>query len=186
MPDTGLPVLVIGAGMYVGGRGAGTDGTILPTLMQAQDRGLVGEILVAATSRHSIELVEAKLDDLNHRMGTRAKFKGYPAAGSSDLLAYQRALADLPRPAAAIVSVPDHLHASITADVIRAGVHPLVVKPFTVTLEEGLELTRLAEKQDVYGAVEFHKRFDETNLLLRQALAEGRLGDIRYIAVEYS
>jgi predicted dehydrogenase len=34
--------------------------------------------------------------------------------------------------------------------------------------------------------VEFHKRFDESNLLVRQALADGRLGDIRYITVEYS
>jgi predicted dehydrogenase len=38
----------------------------------------------------------------------------------------------------------------------------------------------------VYGAVEFHKRWDETNLLLRQALADGRLGDVLYITVEYS
>jgi predicted dehydrogenase len=84
------------------------------------------------------------------------------------------------------VVVPDHLHASITADVIRAGVHPLVVKPFTPTVREGQELIKLAEKHDVYGAVEFHKRFDESNLLLRQTLADGRLGDVRYITVEYS
>ena len=84
------------------------------------------------------------------------------------------------------MSVPDHLHAPITSDVIRAGVHPLVVKPLTPTLGEALELLTLAEEFEVYGAVEFHKRWDETNLLLRQALAEYRLGTIRYITVEYS
>ena len=186
MGEQAPSVLVIGAGMYVGGRGAGTDGTILPTLMQAQATGMIGEILVAATSRHSIELLQAKLDELNPRMGTHVQINGYPSGGSADTLAYKQALADLPRPACAIVSVPDHLHAAITADVIRAGVHPLVVKPLTPTLKEGQELTELAVERDIYGAVEFHKRYDETNLLVRQALADGRLGDICYIAVEYS
>ena len=101
-------------------------------------------------------------------------------------MAYRRALEELPRPGCAVVVVPDHLHASITADVIRAGVHPLVVKPLTPTVAEARELIELAEAHGVYGAVEFHKRFDETNLLLRQALADGRLGDLRYFTVEYS
>ena len=179
-------VLVIGAGMYVGGRGAGTDGTVLPTLMQAQTQGLIGDISVAATSRESIEMLQAKLTELNSRLGTQVGVAGYPTDNGRDSLAYRRALADLPRPACAIVSVPDHLHASITADVIQAGVHPLVVKPLTPTLREARGLVDLAEANGVYGAVEFHKRWDETNLLLRQTLTDGRLGDIRYITVEYS
>ena len=172
--------------MYVGGRGAGTDGTVLPALMQAQTQGIIGDILVAATNRKSIELLQEKLDELNSRLGTRVQIKGYPTAKKHDPLAYRQSLADLNQPACAIVVVPDHLHFSITADVIRAGVHPLVVKPLTPTLKEASELIELADSHNVYGAVEFHKRWDETNLLLRQTLADGRLGDIRYITVEYS
>ena len=179
-------VLVIGAGMYVGGRGADTDGTVLPTLISAQNQGLIGDILVAATVRDSIATLQVKLDELNARMGTQVKFKGYPSSNGRDAMAYRQALEDLPRPGCAIVVVPDHLHASITADVIRAGVNPLVVKPLTPTIEEALELIELANSHGIYGAVEFHKRYDESNLLLRQALADGRLGDIRYITVEYS
>ena len=186
MGDKLPSVLVIGAGMYVGGRGASTDGTVLPSLMQAQNTGVIGEILVAATSRDSIEALEVKLAELNQRMGTSVAFRGYPSDGGRDPVAYRRALEELPRPGCAVVVVPDHLHASITADVIRAGVHPLVVKPLTPTVAEARELIELAEAHGVYGAVEFHKRFDETNLLLRQALADGRLGDLRYFTVEYS
>ena len=187
MTDTRPGVLVIGAGMYVGGRGAGgTDGTVLPALMQAQTRGTIGEILVAATSWESIDTLQSKLKELNARMGMQVQVKGYPEGSQRDPLAYRQALEELPRPGCAIVVVPDHLHASITGDVIRAGVHPLVVKPLTPTVKEAHELIELAETHNVYGAVEFHKRFDETNLLLRQALADGRLGDVRYVSVEYS
>lgn len=186
MNDPRLDVLVIGAGMYVGGRGAGADGTVLPTLMQAQSQGLIGDILVAATSRQSIDTLQIKLDELNSRMGTQVKIKGYPSGNKPDPLAYREALADINHPACAIIVTPDHTHASIGADVIRAGVHPLVVKPLTPTVQEAQDLIKLAEEHNVYGAVEFHKRFDESNILLHQAIADGRLGDLRYITVEYS
>jgi predicted dehydrogenase len=172
--------------MYVGGRGAGTDGTVLPTLMQAQTQGLIGEILVAATTERSIYALQQKLGELNGRMGTQVQVRGYPAGAERDPLAYRQALAELTHPGCAIVAVPDHLHASITSDVIRARVHPLVVKPLTPTLGEAQGLVELADKHNVYGAVEFHKRWDETNLLLRQALSDSRLGNVRYVAVEYS
>ena len=186
MTDTPPSVLVIGAGMYVGGRGAGTDGTVLPALMHAQLQGIAGEIHVAATTKDSIDTLQVKLDELNNRLGTQVHIKGYPDGRGRDTSAYLKALEEIPRPACAIVVVPDHLHASITSDVIRAGVHPLVVKPLTPTLKEAVDLMELADRHQVYGAVEFHKRWDETNLLLRQAIADGRLGDLRYITVEYS
>lgn len=172
--------------MYVGGRGAGTDGTVLPTLMVAQAQGLIGEISVAATSKASIDALQTKLADLNFRLGLNVEIKGYPSTDTEDPQAYQKALGDLRLPACAIVVVPDHLHAEITANVIDAGVHPLVVKPLTPTLQEATDLIKLSEAKNVYAAVEFHKRWDETNLLARQAIADRRLGDLRYITVEYS
>ena len=186
MTNTKPAALVIGAGMYVCGRGTATYGTVLPTLVQAQTRGMIGEILVAATARDSIETLQGKLAELNALMGTQVRMVGYPANIQLDPLAYRQALQELPRPACAIVVVPDHLHASITADVIRAGVHPLVVKPLTPTLKEAHELIELADAYNVYGAVEYHKRFDEANFLLRQTVADGRLGDLCYVTVEYS
>ena len=184
--DKPLSVLVIGAGMYVGGRGAGTDGTILPTLIQAQDSGLIGNIVVAATTSQSVDTLKEKLLELNLRMGTSVTFKGYPDDRSTDIYAYRAAINALEKPACAIISVPDHLHYSITSDVIQAGIHSLVVKPLTPTLKEAVDLDNLRLMKDIHGAVEFHKRWDETNLLLRQAITDRCLGDLRYITVEYS
>lgn len=181
-----LPVLVIGAGMYVTGRGTNSFGTILPTLMTAQSEGLIGDIRVAATTSSSIDDLKKRVEHLNHVMGLRVDIKGYPSGVSKDERAYQKALEDLPSPACAIISVPDNLHTEISADVIKSGVHPLVVKPLAPTLKEAQYLIELTEIHKVYGAVEFHKRFDESNLVLRQALKEGKLGSVRYVTVEYS
>jgi predicted dehydrogenase len=41
-------------------------------------------------------------------------------------------------------------------------------------------------KNNVYGAVEFHKRFDEANLKLRDVIASGQIGDVLYVNVAYS
>jgi predicted dehydrogenase len=141
---------------------------------------------MAGTSVDSLKIVREKLDQINAILGTRTDIRGYPINGAADPFAYRAALTDVPKPACGIVVVPDHLHATIAADLIRAGLHVLVVKPLTSTLEEARSLVKLAEGHDVYGAVEFHKRLDESNLLLRQFVADGRLGDLCYITVEYS
>lgn len=181
-----LNVLVIGAGVYVCGSGTDGFGTILPTLVQEQHLGKLGEIHVSATRPESITLLQEKLTGLNRLMGTKANIHGYPTEGTRDTQAYKKALEIVPRPAAAVISVPDHLHASITRDVIKAGIPPLVVKPLTPTVQEALDLIQLLDQHQLYGAVEFHKRFDQANLLLRQKIREGKLGDLCYVVVEYS
>ncbi len=178
-------VLVIGAGMYVSGRGTSGYGTVLPTLVQAQTEGLIGQIRVAATSHTSIQFIKNQLNELNKVMGTTTDIIGYPDSGYNST-AYETALSETSHPACAIVVVPDHLHHKIASEVIKYGIHPLIVKPFTPTVSEGLQLIHLADSLNVYGAVEFHKRFDESNLVLKQAISEGKLGDLSYITVEYS
>jgi D-galacturonate reductase len=181
-----LNVVVIGAGMYVCGSGTEGFGTILPVLVQEQAAGRVGEIHIAGSRPESAVLVNEKLTALNQLMGTDGRVTVYPRGETRDPEAYKLALQSIPRPAAAIVSVPDHLHATITEDVIRSGIHPMVVKPLTPTVAEANKLIALTKEFGVYGAVEFHKRFDEANLLMRQKIRDGRLGDICYAIVEFS
>ena len=38
----------------------------------------------------------------------------------------------------------------------------------------------------MYGAVEFHKRYDESNLYAKKVIREGKLGDLLYVTVDYS
>jgi predicted dehydrogenase len=53
-------------------------------------------------------------------------------------------------------------------------------------VEESKKLIALQEHGGLYGAVEFHKRFDRANLKLKEVLSGGRIGDPLYFIVEFS
>jgi predicted dehydrogenase len=178
-----MRILVVGAGMYVLGRGTSGLGTVLPTLAQASKQIDIDEVTICSTSDRGLSEVARAAIEINRRLGSSLKVthalldRALPAGRSS--------------PAAtafdcAIVSVPDHLHFEIGTRVLEAGLHCLMVKPFVPTTQEGRRLISLAEERRLYGAVELHKRFDEANLIVRRMVNEGRLGTLAYATVEYS
>lgn len=183
-----LNVLVVGAGMYVCGRGTDSYGTILPALYRAKKEGLVSGASIAATNPQSISVLTEKIRALDRIFGFDLKVDLYPKAKAKrkDHQAYRKALQKEQKPDCAIVSVPDHLHFEITGHLIKQGLHCLVVKPLAPTVAEVRELTHLAEIGGVYGAVEFHKRYDRSNLKLRDTIRQGLVGDPLYCVVEYS
>ena len=89
-------------------------------------------------------------------------------------------------PACAIVAVPDHLHYEVASACLEKGLHTLVVKPLTPTVKEARKLIFLAKKQNLYGAVEFHKRWDRQNRILHDLFQQGDLGLPLYTWTEYS
>ena len=180
-----LNVLVVGAGMYVCGRGTEGYGTILPALYRAGRENLVGNVKIAATGARSTKALGEKIRGLDALFGFGMNPELYPKTGS-DRQAYRKALQEDRKPDCAIVSVPDHLHFEITADLIKRGIHCLVVKPLAPVVSEVKELIRLAEAGGVYGAVEFHKRYDRSNLKLKDVIRQGRIGKPLYFIVEYS
>ncbi|MBW1676560.1 MAG: Gfo/Idh/MocA family oxidoreductase [Deltaproteobacteria bacterium] len=183
-----LNILVVGAGMYVCGRGTSGYGTVLPALCEWRRRGLpLGEVFLAATRPESISYARQRLDSLNELMGTDLALRTFPDDEEGrDPESYMLALREISRPACAIVVVPDHLHCKVAGDCLKAGAHTLVVKPLAPTVKEARELISLQEKHGVYGAVEFHKRFDRANLKLKEVLGQEKLGDPLYFIVEFS
>lgn len=178
-------VLVVGAGMYVCGKGTDGFGTILPALFEAHRQGLVDRIHIAATSRTSAENAQCKAEALMEYMGVRPRVLVYPSAVNVDEEAYRLPMA-LPEVRAAIVSVPDRLHFAITRELIGQGLHVQVVKPLVATVKEVRELVDLAAKHQIYGCVEYHKRFDEANLKLLDLIRCGELGRLLNFTINYS
>ena len=181
-----LNVLVVGAGMYVCGKGTDGYGTILPSLYRGKREGLVRNIGIAATRSKSAEIVASKMKELNGLFGFDMEASLYPEGEKDDSTAYLGAMCNGEMPDCVIVSVPDHLHCKVASHFLRKGAHCLVVKPLAPTLPEARELVDLAKEQNVYGAVEFHKRYDRSNLKLRDTIRQGLLGDPLYFVVEYS
>jgi len=61
-----------------------------------------------------------------------------------------------------------------------------MVKPLTPTIVEAKELISIAEKNNLFACVEFHKRYDETNLWIKKAISENKIGKLNYFTVDYS
>lgn len=179
-------VIVIGAGMYVYGRGTEGYGTILPALFQAKKNGLVGSISIVGTKPKNKEYLNIKTHELNKKMGTNVKVEYFPQGQKPDKEAYKKLIDSTNENYCAIVAIPDHLHFEVTKKLIENGIHTLVVKPLSPSISEAKKLIELQKQNAVYCAVEFHKRYDEANLKIREMINNGKIGDLLYWLVEYS
>ena len=179
-----IDVLVVGGGMYVTGRGTSTYGTILPALLEARRAGQVGRIILGTTSSDTAASSLDRLRELAGKMAVEVDSVAFPAAGRNGQ-AYMEAVAAC-TPQAVIVSVPDHLHAEIGVPLIESGLHCLMVKPMATSMAEARALAYAARAAGVVAQVEFHKRLDESNILLRDTIRSGRIGKPLYAVIEYS
>lgn len=177
-----MRVLVIGAGMYVTGRHGAGVGTILASLAQASKELPLTEVVVAARNPENAAIVAEATARINAAVGASLVVR-YQSLEDGKGLADQLRLADF---ACAIVAVPDHLHFVIAAELLRNGVMALVVKPLVPTVAEARQLIAIQNETGTYAAVEFHKRWDESNLFAKRCIAEGRIGKPVYGLVEYS
>ncbi len=186
MNNNSLNIVVIGTGMYVCGRGTDGYGTIMPAIYEWARCGCLGDIYIAGTHIEGINTVKGKIERLNGLFGLNLEPKYFPGSDTHNPEAYKVAIREIPRPACAIVVVPDNFHRDIAGYTIGNNIHTLVVKPLAPTVQEVVELIELQERCGVYGAVEFHKRLDRSNMKLRDTVASGKIGDPLCFIVEYS
>ena len=186
--DNDLPmnILVIGTGIYVCGRGTDGYGTILPAIYEWARNECLGDVYIAGAHSEGIKTVKRKVDELNKFFGFDIVPEYFPENDNYDPEVYNAAISKIPRPACAIVVVPDNLHRDVAGDTVGNNIHTLVVKPLAPTVKEVVELIELQERCGVYCAVEFHKRLDRSNLKLRDTVVSRRIGDPLYFIVEYS
>lgn len=181
----GMHVLIVGAGMYVCGRGTDGFGTILPAVFQAKKNGLVEAVYVASRSAESASFAARQAEKLKAVLDVEVKVNFYPAQGS-DEESYLRALDDISGPCCAIVSVPDSLHCQVASSLMARGIHVQVVKPLVPTVDDARRLIQERDRAGVLATVEYHKRFDEANLKLLELIESGALGRLLNFVINYS
>ncbi len=86
--------------------------------------------------------------------------------------------------AVAIVT-PNHMHAPVAAAFLKAGIHVICDKPVTTTSKEAKQLVALAAKHRRVFAVTHNYTGYPMVRHARQMVAEGKLGGIRVVQVEY-
>ncbi len=181
-----LNIVVIGSGMYVCGRGTDGYGTVMPAILTWTKKGLPASVWMSGSDPSGMRKSRAKVNGLLRTMGTSAKINYIPLSGRKDSEGYKKVINKVRKPACAIVVVPDKLHKKVALDCIKAGLHTLVVKPLVERSNDALQLLGAQKKNGVYCAVEFHKRLDRANMLLRDTVQQGKIGDPLYFLVEYS
>jgi len=177
-------VLIVGGGMYVSGRGTKNYGTVLPAIFEAKKCGYINKVFIATTNPDSSSYVKKVIKKLSKIMKVYIDFDVFPKK-NIDKNAYLKVIKKFSINSS-IVAVPDHLHFDICNKIINQKTHCMVVKPMTSNLKEAKLLTSLAINKKVIGQVEFHKRLDISNQILKDKISSGELGKLQYASIEYS
>lgn len=85
------------------------------------------------------------------------------------------------KPDAAIICTPNHTHVPLAKELLSAGLHVLLEKPFSDTLETGLSLLKFSkspENSHLKLLVGHHRRFNPYVRTTKSILDSGSLGNI--------
>lgn len=83
------------------------------------------------------------------------------------------------------IVTPNHMHAPVAKAFLQAGIHVICDKPLTATLEEARALAELARKSGRVFAVTYNYTGYPMVRQARAMVADGALGTIRVVQVEY-
>jgi len=89
-----------------------------------------------------------------------------------------RRLLDEQRPDAVTICVPTSFHLEIALEVIQRGIHLLVEKPISSTVEEGKQMMKAAEQAGVKLMIGHIERFNPAIVALKQHLAKQKVGRV--------
>lgn len=89
-----------------------------------------------------------------------------------------RQLLDEARPEAVIIASPNQLHAETGIECARRGIHILIEKPVTDTLDAATALIAEVDRAGIKSLVGHHRRHHQQVKTLRSLLRERRIGDL--------
>jgi len=141
--------------------------------------GFIGTVHVEALRRIGVQ-VRGVLGSTPERGESRAEALGVARA-------YRSLDALLDDPAVDVVHVtsPNHLHVPQAKQILAAGRHVVCEKPLAMTAGESAELVKLAGETGRVNAVNFNIRFYPLHQHVRELVAGGELGDVRFVTGHY-
>jgi predicted dehydrogenase len=136
------------------------------------------EHLPAALAHPDVELI-ALVDSATDRACALAKSHSVQCQISDD---FRPLLGQLD---AVINALPNSLHAPVTLEVLRAGVHVLCEKPLAIKASDALACAALAERHGLVLAAGMNRRFVASHKLMVLVLNEGMLGPLKSYTCDY-
>lgn len=101
---------------------------------------------------------------------------------------YTEDLAELlqdPEIQAVVLSTPAGSHVELARQVLEAGKHCVVEKPFAVSVAEAQEIFALARAKGLMVQCYQNRRFDSDFLTVQQVIASGKLGELYEVNMHY-
>ena len=141
--------------------------------------GFIGTIHVEQLRRIGVQ-VRGVLGSTPERGEARAQALGVSRA-------YPSLDAILEDPTVDVVHVtsPNHLHVPQAKQILAAGRHVVCEKPLAMTAAESAQLVRLASESGLVNAVNFNIRFYPLHQHVRELVAGGGVGDVRFVTGHY-
>lgn len=170
-----LNILILGGGMYVSGRGSETLGTILPSIYELKN--FRKNITLLNYSKSGQLKTKKKLNQFPK--DPKIQFQ-YGLVKNLDKILLEKKFH------CAIIAVPDHLHYKYIKKVLLKKIHLITVKPFVTKISDALELIEIQKKNNLICCVDFHKRNDEANIIIKDMYEKKEFGDLNYFTIEYS
>lgn len=84
-----------------------------------------------------------------------------------------------------VINTPDRFHVPYAKQVLNAGKHALVEKPFAPTAKEAKEVFDLAKEKGLICMPNQNRRFDADFLALKEVIASKKIGDIVRLESHY-
>lgn len=84
-----------------------------------------------------------------------------------------------------VVSAPDQFHVPYAKQILSAGKHALVEKPFAPTSAEAREVFALAKEKGLVCMPNQNRRFDADFLAVKEVVASGKLGQLVRLESHY-
>ena len=84
-----------------------------------------------------------------------------------------------------IVNTPNVTHYEYAKKALLAGKHVIIEKPFTPTIEQGLELIELSKRQNKILSVYHNRRYDSDFLTIQKVIKDHLIGEIREAEFHY-
>lgn len=140
--------------------------------------GLMGSLYARIASQMAGVKVVALCDLLPERVEPLAK-EVRAAAYVGDRS--RQMLEEHPEIDAALVCTPEDSHVDPALAVLEAGKHILVEKPLAMTVKDAEDVVKAARQKDVITMMGYTLRFDPRYFAVKQAIANGEIGEIIHI-----
>jgi predicted dehydrogenase len=141
--------------------------------------GFIGTVHVEQLRRIGVQ-VRGVLGSSPERGAARAGALGVAQAYPS-----LESLLDDPSVQVVHVTSPNHLHVPQARAILESGRHVVCEKPLAMTAAESAELVELAAHSGLVNAVNFNIRFYPLHQHVRDLVAAGGLGEVRFVTGHY-